>query len=189
MTPFVAVENGDELEDLNGLVAPGETVGILSVYPSLVAPDWDTVHVLSVHQYVWTEGELPDSPDVRLLTAADIPAMLELTSLVYPAYFRAETALLGDYFGVVRDGHLCAMGGIRMAMDGHQELSAICTHPDARGQGLAAQVTAQLVRHVLDQGDLAFLHTESDNVSAQALYEKLGFQKRAELPFTVARRL
>lgn len=188
VTPFIAVKSGQEASGLHDLVAPGESVGILNVIPPLDEESWEPVHAIDIHQYVWRAGDLPPSPDIRPLERADIPAMIELTGLVYPAYFRAETALLGDYFGVVIGGQLCAMGGIRMAMDGHQELSAICTHPDSRGKGYAAQVTAHLVRHVVAQNDVAFLHTEFDNHSAQRLYEGLGFELHQVLPFRVMKK-
>lgn len=111
--------------------------------------------------------------------------MLELTALVYPAYFRKGTAELGDYFGIIQEGQLCAMAGIRMAFDGHQEISAVCTHPDHRGKGYASRLTKHLVHHIQRKGDIAFLHTESDNLQARRVYESIGFRLRAMLPFYI----
>lgn len=115
--------------------------------------------------------------------------MLELTALVYPSYFRAGTARLGDYFGVIKNGQLCAMAGIRMNFDGHQEISAVCTHPDSRGKGLASLLSLHLVHRITKSGDVAFLHTESDNSAAQSVYERLGFTLRKKLPFMVVDRV
>ncbi len=115
--------------------------------------------------------------------------MLELTALVYPAYFRQGTAELGDYFGILEDGELCAMAGIRMAFDGHQEISAVCTHPNHRGQGYASRLTSHVVRHIESQGDVAFLHTELDNAAARRIYDRLGFSVRATLPFIILQRV
>jgi len=44
---------------------------------------------------------------------------------------------LGRYFGVIENGRLAAMAGERMGMPGFREVSAVCTHPDFLGRGLA----------------------------------------------------
>jgi len=113
--------------------------------------------------------------------------VLDLTALVYPHYFREETAKLGDYFGIFDGETLCSMAGIRFAMNGYQEISAICTHPDYRGRGYAARLTHHLIHKITNEGDTPFLHTESDN-PAKAMYEKLGFELHQELPFKVFER-
>jgi predicted GNAT family acetyltransferase len=111
---------------------------------------------------------------------------LELTSIAYPHYFRPGTARLGPYFGVWEGERLVAMAGVRMAMPGWQELSAVCTHPEHRGRGLATTLSLRVVHEVLSAGDTPFLHTESDN-PAREMYRKLGFRERALLPIRVLR--
>lgn len=186
VTPFVGVSEASEQAavDLETIVGPGERAGILSVIPPL---NWTTIREIEIHQYVRYAHarSIPQpDPDAIRLTDEHVPAMLELTALVYPAYFRPGTAKLGDYYGFIEDGRLCAMAGIRMAMDGYQEISAICTHPEFRGRGLAGRLTRHLVNQVHDQGDIAFLHTESDN-PAKGMYEKLGFKLHQVLPFRI----
>jgi ribosomal protein S18 acetylase RimI-like enzyme len=192
ITPFAAVENetSEAASDLLDLVSPGERVGVLNVQPSSL-DGWEVLKEIDIYQYIW-EGpidELRPAEETEVLSSEHVPAMLELTALVYPAYFRKGTAELGDYYGILEDGHLCAMAGIRMSMDGYQEISAVCTHPDHRGKGYAKRLTSHLLHHICQQGDVPFLHTESDNVPAQAIYEKLGFSRRAVLPFRVMERL
>ncbi|MBI5707628.1 MAG: GNAT family N-acetyltransferase [Armatimonadetes bacterium] len=191
VTPFIAVEekSGRAASQMLEIVQPGDRVGILAVIPERTA-DWDLVHGIEVHQYVW---DLPAAdawpePEAIVMGEAHIEAMLELTAQVYPAYFRPGTARLGHYVGILEDGVLCAMAGVRMAMDGYQELSAICTHPDHRGKGYATRLTRHLVHYVMSKGDVAFLHTESDNVAAQRVYERLGFTLRRVLPFDMLER-
>lgn len=191
VAPFAGVGEASESSssDLCALISPGEKVGILSVIPPL-DEGWTLVKEIEIHQYVWPDelrGE--ESWDAVLLGEEHIPAMIELTTAVYPAYFRPETARLGDYFGVLLEGRLAAMAGIRMSMDGYQELSAICTHPDFRGRGFARALTRHLVWHVQRQSDVPFLHTEFDNFSAKKLYEALGFILRKKLPFRVVERV
>jgi GNAT superfamily N-acetyltransferase len=187
VAPFGAVQEptAQAARDLEAIVTPGEKVALLSVIPEL---PWKLERCIEIHQYIWPEeGTFELDPDALLLTEDHIPAMLELTALVYPAYFRPGTARLGDYFGLFDGRRLAAMAGIRMAMDGYQELSAICTHPDYRGRGFAGQLTKHLIGHVARKGDIPFLHTESDN-PAKGLYEKLGFGLSRRLSFQVLSR-
>ena len=184
IAPFVGVSEATEAaaQDLASLVQPGERIGILSVIPPL---PWEPIKCIDIHQFVWpNETSGTSDEEAVLLNESHLPMMLELTSLVYPAYFRSGTARLGDYVGIIRDGQLCAMAGIRMSMDGFQEISAICTHPDFRGRGLAGRLTRHLVHQIQEQGDVAFLHTESDN-EARHIYHKLGFELRSILPFKI----
>lgn len=187
VAPFVGVSEAtpEAATAVLEITGQGEAVGILGVIPPL-GSEWRIEKEIEIHQYVWP-ADLPaaSQPEAEALGEDDIPGMMSLTALVYPSYFRPETARLGAYYGVRRGGELCAMAGIRMAMDGYQELSAICTHPEHRGRGYAALLTRHLVHRVQTDGEVAFLHTESDNEAAKALYEKLGFVLRKELPFRV----
>jgi len=191
IAPFVAIA-ADSEEARNGvaeIVAPGEQFVMLAVMP----PPSDVFRIVKsaeAFQYVWDGNPHPYEPDSEIepLTDAHLGAMLELTALVYPAYFREGTAKLGQYFGVLKEGRLCAMAGIRMAMDGFQEISAVCTHPESRGQGYASRLTRHVVEHILAQGDTPFLHTESYNEAAQSVYTKLGFTRRAVLPLNLMER-
>jgi len=188
VAPFAAIPTSEASADLNTLVQTGETVGMVNVTPS-TWEGWEIQKNFDLAQYAW-DGPLPEAePEAVLLTAEDLPKMLELTALVYPAYFRKGTAELGDYFGIFQGDQLCAMAGIRMAFEGHQEISAVCTHPDHRGKGYASRLTLHLVRHIQSQGNRPFLHTEFDNKTARRLYERVGFKLRATLPFFVVTRV
>lgn len=188
--PFAAIPapGAGAETDLLALLEPGERVVMVGVTAGL-GPELTLQKEFVAYQYLWPEQEVEGS-DVGVvpLSEEDIPKMLELTGLVYPAYFRPATARLGTYFGVFEEGLLCAMGGTRMNLDGYQELSAICTHPDHRGRGLAARISRRLLRHIRAEGDRAFLHTESDNLAAQSIYEKLGFELRARIPIRLLQR-
>ena len=72
------------------------------------------------------------------------------------------------------------MGGERLRLERYIELSAIAVHPDARGQGLGAAITACLARAVVTRDRMPFLHVYPDN-PAMALYGLLGFRERARL--------
>ena len=183
VAPFCAVEHdGAELGAAKGMLA-GETVYFLGSVPTL-PPGWTLSGESTVLQMVHA-GPPPDTPDpdAPALTELDGPAMLELTALVYPDFFRARTAQLGKYIGVRGLGRLRAMAGQRLACTGYREISAVCTHPDDRRQGHAARLIAQLSRDILDDGDIPFLHVSASNKQAWELYENLGFAASRELRF------
>ena len=66
--------------------------------------------------------------------------MVALTDLVFPGFFRPRTLEMGSYFGIYDGSRLAAMAGERMRLDGYQELSAVCTHPDYTGRGYAQRL-------------------------------------------------
>ena len=63
--------------------------------------------------------------------------MADLAAHTNPAPFLSRTVELGDYYGIRRDGQLIAMAGERLHLDGWTEISAVCTAPAYRGQGIA----------------------------------------------------
>ena len=80
------------------------------------------------------------------------------------------------------------MAGTRLALEGHREVSGVCTHPDHRGQGLAADVIAAVMRRIRAGGDVPFLTSYTDNPGAIALYQRLGFVARRDLFLTLLER-
>jgi predicted GNAT family acetyltransferase len=115
------------------------------------------------------------------LGAADADAMMELASLTKPGPFLPGTRRLGRFVGIPIDGRLAAMAGERLQAGGHTEVSAVCTHPDFRGRGLAAQLSSLVVGRILARGERPFLHAFADNHQAIRLYEALGFVKRCDM--------
>ncbi len=119
------------------------------------------------------------------LTEADGPAMLALATLTRPGPFRASTRKLGPFIGVKRDGQLIAMAGRRLRVDGFTELSGVCTHPDHRGQGLAAALSRAVASEILATGDGVFLHAFDGHDATIAFYRSLGFEPRARMTYTI----
>ena len=126
-------------------------------------------------------GEADRGKQPVRLGPADVPDMLELAEISQPGPFAARTVELGAYLGIRHEGKLVAMAGERMRAPGYVELSAICSHPAARGHGYAALLTGALMRAAFDCGEVPFLHVRPDNVRAVALYKALGFALRREL--------
>lgn len=127
--------------------------------------------------------DLPVDLEIVKLTAANNEALCELVNLVQPGYFKNKTFLLGDYFGIFKEGQLVAITGERMKMNDFTELSAIITHPDHTGNGYAKQLITHCVNAVFDQHKIPFLHVLESNTGAIYLYEKLGFVTRRKISF------
>jgi len=134
--------------------------------------------------------DIPDGEiELTKLSEANLEDALALTALVYPEFFRRRTPALGQYLGVYQQGRLVAMAGERMRINGYQEISAICTHPDYTGRGYAARLTAEVTNAAFQRGVIPFLHVGSHNARAQALYERLGFRNRIEVGLWSVRRM
>ena len=150
-------------------------------------PDWETVFAAGGAQMVW-DGDLgvgpgSKSPEVTVLTASDVPEMLDLVERTQPGPMRERTIELGTYLGIRSAGTLVAMGGVRMHPPGFTEISAVCTDEAHRGRGLAGVLVHCLVEEITARGETPCLHAVINNVGAIRLYEKLGFTLRRELPF------
>jgi ribosomal protein S18 acetylase RimI-like enzyme len=122
------------------------------------------------------------------LGIADVPEMLELTSVTQPGPFGPRTIELGHYIGIRRRGALIAMAGERMRLDGFTEISAVCVEPAYRGHGFAVDLVRSLVSSIAARSETPFLHVFSSNHAAIALYRKLGFTLRRRMRLAVLAR-
>lgn len=195
VAPFLGVAGADAViaEALETLVAPDETVYLLGVTPR-VPEGWSLKPYAPLAQMQRTLPlDIVDGPEVVALGENHRDAVLALTALVYPHYFRPRTMDLGRYFGILdcdRNGErrLAAMIGERLGTDAAVELSAICTHPDFLGRGYARRLVAFLVNDLLARGHVPFLHVSHENARALALYRQLGFIHRPDIGFWSLRR-
>lgn len=189
--PFVAVAVSDAqaAEHAAGLVAVGESVCFVGLARPLSAA-WRVEQSVPIAQMICrTRLRVGDGPAITGLSQPQLADMLALTALVYPHYFRPRTIEMGRYFGIYDGNTLVAMGGERLRFDGHQEISAICTHPDYTGRGYAQRLLAMLTNDILDNGRVAFLHVSHENARAKALYERMGYAIRADIPLLAVQRL
>jgi ribosomal protein S18 acetylase RimI-like enzyme len=125
--------------------------------------------------------------ELRRLTTADAPAMVELAHLAEPGPFELRTLELGAFYGVLESGRLLAMAGKRMHVPGAIEVSAVCTHPDARGRGYARHLMSRVMEEIIQAGRMPFLHALATNESAIRVYESLGFVGRRSFELAVIR--
>lgn len=133
------------------------------------------------------EGSLTNEVVLRRLVAADVPAMIELAALTEPGPFRERTIELGRFYGVLKGQRLLSMAGQRMRVPGFVEVSAVCTHPDARGRGYAGILMSRVMKDIREEGATPFLHAFADNPAVR-LYRKLGFTQRRTFELAVIKR-
>ncbi|HVI98046.1 MAG TPA: GNAT family N-acetyltransferase [Sphingomonas sp.] len=126
--------------------------------------------------------------DVRPLGDADATDMLELATLTEPGPFFARTHKLGGFVGVREHGQLVAMAGERLKAPGFTEVSGVCTRPGWRGRGYAAALLGLVARRIADRGETPFLHAYADHAATIALYERLDFEIRARMTYTIVGR-
>ncbi len=194
--PFAGLESNscEAMLSLRGLLSEGESIYVAGEEP-LACPGMEQTRQLPGLQMIYPEAAAPvasevelQAPRVEKMGADDAPAMVALTDVAFPGYFRLRTYLLGEYYGIRPHGELLAMAGERIALPGYREISAVCTHPDHTGKGYAAQ----LIRHILavhaGAGLRSVLHVAAQNDRAIALYERLGFVKRRSILFTQLQR-
>ena len=124
-------------------------------------------------------------PAITPLDEADARDMSELAGLTRPGPYRAATHRLGDFIGIREGGVLIAMAGQRLRLDGFTEISAVCTHPDHRGRGLARTLMQVQAERILSAGAVPFLHAAESNPAAIGLYETLGFRARERIAYVV----
>jgi ribosomal protein S18 acetylase RimI-like enzyme len=190
VAPFLAVAGADAdvAEAVASLLAPDETVYLLGVAPRL--PGGWSLHAYARLAQMTCKATIAvaDGPEMIELSEAHRADVLELTALVYPHYFRQRTMEMGRYFGIYQDGRLAAMAGERMGWETHQEISAICTHPDFNGRGYARRLTAMLTNDNLARGRKPFLHASHENHRALRMYEQLGYAYRPDIGFWSLRR-
>jgi ribosomal protein S18 acetylase RimI-like enzyme len=160
---------------------PGEQF-YCDIWSGPAPPGWQIDKEATMFKMVW-EAVMPendDAPDAVPLGTEHAAQAVELATLTNPGPFGLRTIELGEYFGYFEGSHLIAMAGERMAAGSLHEVSGICTHPTYRGRGLAHRLTSKLVRRQLQRAETPFLHVMSANVSARALYEKMGFRNYCE---------
>ncbi|KQV21706.1 MULTISPECIES: GNAT family N-acetyltransferase [unclassified Kitasatospora] len=190
VTPFHGLPDRPQAADwadLAALAGPGAVV-LLAVDAAVVPPaDWAAVFRVDGVQLAGEDVLGKTDPEVVGLGPADVPEMLALVERTRPGPFRTRTIEMGSYLGVRRDGVLIAMAGERMHPPGHTEISAVCTDPGYRGEGLASRLILAVAAGIRERGEIPFLHAAGDNTNAIRLYGALGFRFRRAITFTGVR--
>jgi ribosomal protein S18 acetylase RimI-like enzyme len=189
LTPFAALADDADPRawaDLATLIGPGRSA--LLTGPALRAPDgWEVLGADEGVQLVDVAVEAEPDAEAVLLGDSDFADMLDLVTRTRPGPFLPRAMELGAFLGIRRDGKLIAMAGERIQPPGWTEISAVCTDPDHRGQGLAARLVRAVAAGIRGRGDTPMLHAAATNVGAIRLYQALGFEPRTRTRFAVVK--
>lgn len=200
VAPFVGIPDDSNEQDWHDLATLVRRTGGAALHrePGALSDAWAADHHIDLHRMrvvqfsgAGLSADHADAadPEIRELTADDIPAMSDLTERTRPGPFRERTIELGGYLGIWREGVLAAMAGERFSAPagdgrGWTEVSAVCTDPAFRGQGLATRLMRAVAARVRARGDELFLHVLDTNTGAIALYERIGFSRLATVEVT-----
>ena len=171
------------MRQLASLLAPGETIYLMGDPPEVV-PELVYGEIFPCLQMTSPASVAPESQDAGVvgLTCDDAAAMVGLTDVAFPGFFRARTCEMGSYFGMFDGDELVAMGGERLVVPDWREISGVCTRPGYTGRGYAARLITRLLREHAGAGMDSFLLVNRANTRAIGLYAHLGFSLRREIP-------
>ncbi|MFD4523568.1 GNAT family N-acetyltransferase [Streptomyces sp. NPDC058470] len=189
VSPWLALPDdpgAEDWADLAALVGPGGDAP-LAGYTGQTPDGWEVTFSLEGVQLVDDGIAAAPDPEAVRLGPADVPEMLGLVERTRPGPFLPRTVELGTYLGIRRNGALIAMAGERLHPPGWTEISAVCTDPDFRGEGLATRLILAVAHGIRERGETPFLHTAASNTNAIRLYESLGFRLRRSTLFSAAR--
>lgn len=187
----IAEETSAAYDDLRADANPDAVQVLFLDQPPVSREGWTLIRDGQLTQMVYSgmgTEEFETPAGMRRLTAADVPAMVELATLTEPGPFRNRTHELGAFFGIFEGNRLLAMAGQRMRVPRFVEVSAVCTHPDARGRGYARTLMSAVMKLILSQGDTPFLHSFAQNHNAIRVYNALGFTHRRSFHLEVLKK-
>src|SRR5882724_2021408 len=180
VVPFaaMALANHSDLSSLAALLVPHERVYLIGAQP-LVTKNLQVGAALNCFQMLFPSHArkyaAPDDTRILRMTHHDAPAMVSLTDLAFPGFFRPRTYEMGTYYGIRINDELVAMAGERLAVPGFREISAVVTHPAHTGRGYATLLMNRLLQDHAAADLKSFLHVSERNVRAIAIYERMGF--------------
>ena len=187
VSPFVAIPpaaGADAWAAMGRLAEPGEVLALFGGPGAvdLLPAGWEIPVSGEAFQLVATDAFIsaPD-PEAVVLGADDAEEMLDLTERTEPGPFLLGTHRLGTYLGIRRNGALVAMAGERFHPPGWTEISAVCTDPAFRGQGLASRLVRAVGQGIRDRGETPLMHASVLNTNALRLYDALGFVPRRRI--------
>ncbi|MGB7655494.1 MAG: GNAT family N-acetyltransferase [Novosphingobium sp.] len=192
--PFAAARDASvkALAALGNLALAGEDLWLIEREEWPVPPGMELLRTARLVQMM-ADNPMPPQPGdatCDLLGEADAAEMTALALATKPGPWGEKTRRYGQFYGIRDGGKLAAMAGERMRpAPGLAEVSAVCTWPDYRGQGLAGQLIRRVMAGFTARGDLPFLHSYAENAKAIGLYQSLGFEIRCEMVVTVVRRV
>ena len=169
-------------------------IAYLAARPGVAAAITDIYHVDAgasmLRMAVDRSGFRPVSGGAVRLDAADTRHLNRLYELGLTQWLPAESVAHGIYYGVRRGGRLVAAAGTHVISRsyGLAAVGNVYTRRDARGQGLAKQVTSAVTAELLESVGQVVLNVRADNAPAIAVYKALGYREHVGFEERLVRR-
>ena len=176
--------------DLAALVGPSAGLALFRASVPEAPDGWTVHHRGHGHQLTVTAAALEpsvttiDEPILRRLTMSDVGEALALVELTRPGPFAERTLEMGRYWGHVdADDRLLAMAGERLHLTGFTEISAVCTHPDARAGGWPPPSPGRSPSGSSSGARPRSCTWRPTTTPPCGVYERLGFRRRRTVEF------
>jgi ribosomal protein S18 acetylase RimI-like enzyme len=141
---------------------------------------------------MWVDraGFTPVGGGAVRLDAADTRHLNRLYELGLTQWLPAASVASGVYYGVRRGSGLVAAAGTHVISPryGLGAVGNVYTSREARGQGLAKQVTSAVTAELLETVGQVVLNVRADNASAIAVYKALGYREHIGFEERLVRR-
>lgn len=124
-----------------------------------------------------------EQPGVEWLEPRHQEELLDFYRQAYPDnWFDPRMLDTGHYVARREKGTLLAVAGVHVYSERYRvaALGNVATHPTARGRGLASLVTGALCARLAKTVDHIGLNVHSQNRTAIACYQRLGFEIHSE---------
>ena len=173
-----------------------EPVTLYFPTPPALPAGWTVARAVELHQMVREARGAEEEArrdaaahTILELTPADVPEMSELYAATRPGRaLSPRIQKLGAFLGIRQEGRLVAMGGLRLHIAGHREITTVATMPGFEGRGYATALMLALMARIEERGERPFLTVRTDNERAIAIYRRLGFVERRKFYSRTIRR-
>jgi GNAT superfamily N-acetyltransferase len=117
-------------------------------------------------------------PGSAVVLAPDDPRIAPLLTHSSSAHVLPGHPRIVRWTGVLDDEDLIGVAATIAETSGAQHVVSVCTHPGARGRGVAAQTCGLLVRLADDDGaPMVVLEMYAGNDAARRTYQRVGFDE------------
>jgi GNAT superfamily N-acetyltransferase len=135
--------------------------------PATGCDEWD---------FRWTTAPPPPrGGEERAVPVDDDAGIAALLDVAFPGTTtRPGDRRVRSWWGI-RDGDTVVACAADRSRGGVGFLAGIAVHPEARGRGLGAALTAAMTRHLIGEFGIVALGVMTDNTVATRMYESLGY--------------
>jgi [ribosomal protein S18]-alanine N-acetyltransferase len=130
---------------------------------------------------------LPSDINLRAMTFADLPRVVEVDSAAFEPLWRNSLPALSKAYSQASCAFIAedasGMLGYQLSTEAPHgaHLARLAVRPEVQGRGLGAALVGDLIARILNNGGSHLtVNTQANNAASLALYHKLGFRRTGE---------